>query len=97
MNRRDRRSAKKKEEEEHRFFAACAMCTSLGHSQHTMEGKGVCQIHIVERNGKELGICRGCPCAKGTCDSCHMTGEHWLGCSAVGLPTEEEHKKERMQ
>jgi len=73
VNRQQRRAQAARGEH---FVASCAMCES----EH-------CDIHVVRRFGKkDLGICKGCPCAAGTCDSCGHTGEHWLGCSAVGLP-----------
>ncbi len=73
MNRHERRAHASRTK---RFVAKCAMCESE-----------TCRIHVMQRLGKEdLGICKGCPCSKGACDSCGFTGEHWLGCRAVGLP-----------
>lgn len=71
MNRHERRAAKKQ-----RFVAKCKLCDTE-----------TCVLHVIERYGKEdLGICKGCPCSAGKCDACGETGQHWLGCSAVGLP-----------
>jgi len=70
MNRRQRRASKD------RFVAKCQACAT----DH-------CVVHTFMRHGeKDLGICKGCPCAVGTCDACGCTGEHWLGCSVVGIP-----------
>lgn len=82
MNRKERRSKKKD-----RFLATCKMCESFGHHTSVVEGQGACVIHVITRHGKEeLGICKGCPCATGTCDQCGETGQHWLGCAGVGIP-----------
>lgn len=87
MNRRERRAAKT------RFIASCAMCDAE-----------TCVIHVLGRRAiyaddpsapDDLGICRGCPCSAGMCDSCGETGQHWLGCTAVGLPSMPEEKGER--
>lgn len=82
MNRHARR-AKEKQMAGKRYVAKCAMCTAA-----------TCTIHVLERRAiyaddptapKDLGICEGCPCALGLCDTCGETGRHWLGCRAVGL------------
>jgi hypothetical protein len=76
MNRAQRRAMRSK-----RYVAKCAMCEAES-----------CVIHVqafraVDPTGpKDLGICKGCPCAVGKCDACGETGEHWLGCRLVGLP-----------
>lgn len=59
-----------------RFVAKCQMCAAK-----------TCVIHVLMRHGqKDLGICKGCPCAAGKCDACGETGQHWLGCTSVGVP-----------
>lgn len=73
MNRRERRRAAKQ-----RFVAKCRMCDA-----------DTCVLHVITRRGeKDLGICKGCPCSVGLCDSCGETGQHWLGCPAVGIEEE---------
>lgn len=81
MNRQQRRAIASGKQ---RFVATCAMCDAE-----------TCVIHVLGRRAKyaddpmapdDLGICKGCPCAASTCDSCGETGQHWLGCKAVGLP-----------
>lgn len=83
MNRHTRRAHAKKGD---RFVAHCKACPDG--SLPFEDGKEpCCEIVVITRHGeKELGICRGCPCAAGKCDSCHETGHHWLGCPLVGLP-----------
>jgi hypothetical protein len=59
-----------------RYVAKCLACEA-----------DACPVHVIERLGqKDLGICKGCPCAEGVCVSCGRVGEHWLGCAVVGLP-----------
>jgi len=81
VNRHQRRAQKAQKQ---RFVAKCAMCET----EH-------CEVHVLKvraiylgdpKAPTDLGICKGCPCAAGKCDSCGETGQHWLGCSAVGLP-----------
>lgn len=81
MNRHQRRA---KAAVGDRVMAKCAMCDA-----------DACEVHVVERRAiyaddptapQDLGICKGCPCSVGTCDSCGETDGHWLGCRAVGLP-----------
>lgn len=84
MSTRNERRLRKKAMKKDRFVAKCAMCET----EH-------CEVHVLGRRAKyaddptapeDLGICKGCPCAHGTCDACGETGQHWLGSAAVGLP-----------
>lgn len=75
MNRQQRRAS---EAQGKRFVAKCLMCTA-----------DTCHVHVTIRFGeRDLGICKGCPCAAERCAFCHRIGEHWLGCPAVGIPSE---------
>ncbi len=82
MNRHQRRSQKSTgplgAKPGDRYVADCAMCATKP-----------CAIHVIQRFGEQdLGICKGCPCSVERCQWCERTGEHWLGCAAVGLPAE---------
>lgn len=79
MNRQQRRAMKGG-----RFVAKCAACEA-----------DACAVHVLDRREiyrddptapRDLGICKGCPCAAGRCDACGEVGGHWLGCTIVGLP-----------
>ena len=68
-----------------RFSAKCNMCDA-----------DACEVHVLKRRAvyaddptapEDLGICKGCPCSPGMCDSCGEVEGHWLGCKAVGLPS----------
>lgn len=67
-----------------RFVAKCRMCETDS-----------CVVHVLGKREmykndpkapQDLGICKGCPCSNGKCDACGETGQHWLGCSMVGIP-----------
>lgn len=79
MNRQERRAKAKQ-----RFVAACAMCDAETCAIHALGRRAIYEDDPTAPT--DLGICKGCPCASGMCDSCGETGQHWLGCSAVGLP-----------
>lgn len=79
MNRHERRARAKK-----RFVAKCQACEAE-----------TCVVHVLKRRAiytddptapEDLGICKGCPCSTGRCDSCGETEGHWLGCKLVGMP-----------
>jgi hypothetical protein len=85
MNRAHRRATAKTGD---RFVAHCNACPEGSPEVTPDPGDApACVVVTIRRHGRaELGICRGCACALGTCDACGMTGEHWLGCPIVGLP-----------
>jgi hypothetical protein len=72
-----------------RFVASCKMCETETCELHVLRPRAV---NVGDPTAPDdIGICKGCPCSVGKCDSCGETGGHWLGCDLVGMPTKEEH------
>lgn len=87
MNRHERRAKAAKGD---RYVADCAMCETKPCEIHVLGVRAIYEGDVTAP--KDLGICKGCPCANGTCDTCGETGMHWLGCAAVGLPEDHGHR-----
>ena len=79
MNRHQRRARAKQ-----RFVAKCQGCEAEACVLHTLKRRAIYEDDPTAP--EDLGICKGCPCSAGVCDSCGEREGHWLGCSVVGLP-----------
>jgi hypothetical protein len=79
MNRHERRATAK-----NRVMAKCNACEADACEVHVLKPRA---IYVGDATAPDdLGICKGCPCSAGVCDSCGETEGHWLGCTRVGLP-----------
>ena len=78
MNRHERRAQAK-----NRLVAKCDGCVADACECYVLRPRA---IYVGDPTAPEdIGICKGCPCSTGLCDSCGETGGHWLGCPRVGL------------